>query len=93
VVGPHPAGSPIDWELRAIFSNQYGGLVEDPITGSLNASMAQWLIGSGRARHQYVAAQGTAIGRVGRLSIEQDQTGAIWVAGNTQTLFSGGCRF
>lgn len=93
VVGPHPAGSPVDWELRAIFSNQNGALIEDPITGSLNASVAQWLISSGRARRQYLAAQGTAIGRIGRIYIEQDQTETIWVAGNTHTLFSGNAHF
>ena len=93
VIGPHPVGSPINWELRAIFSNQNGGLVEDPITGSLNASVAQWLIGSGRAQRRYTAAQGTAIGRIGRISIEQDQTETIWVGGNTTTLFSGSFHF
>lgn len=93
VVGPHPAGSSISWEVRAIFSNHTGGLVEDPITGSLNASVAQWLMGSGRAQRKYVAAQGTAIGRVGRISVERDQTGTIWIAGNTKTLFSGSGDF
>lgn len=93
IVGPHPAGSPADWEVRAIFSNQHKALVEDPITGSLNASVAQWLIGSGRAPRHYVAAQGTAIGRKGRVHVEQDDAGAIWIAGNTETLFSGETAF
>ena len=93
IVGPHNAGQPIDWELRAIFSDQYGGLIEDPITGSLNASVAQWLIGSGRAARRYVAAQGTAIGRVGRIFVEQDDSGAIWIGGNTETLFYGQSAF
>jgi PhzF family phenazine biosynthesis protein len=93
LVGPHPAGSPIDWEVRAIFSDAHGGLIEDPITGSLNASLAQWLIGSGRAAKRYVAAQGTAIGRAGRIFVEQDDEGEIWIAGNTQTLFAGETLF
>lgn len=93
LAGPHPAGEPVDWELRAIFSDQHGGLIEDPITGSLNASMAQWLIGSGRAPISYTAAQGTAIDRIGRIFVEQDDAGAIWIAGNTETLFSGNTQF
>jgi PhzF family phenazine biosynthesis protein len=93
IAGPYPAGDPLDWEVRAIFSDQYGGLIEDPITGSLNASLAQWLIGSGRAGQRYRAAQGTAIGRSGRIFVEQEDTGEIWIAGNTQTLFTGTADF
>src|SRR5690606_13716971 len=93
VVGAHPPGSAVDWELRAIFSDQHRRLVEDPITGSLNASVAQWLIGSGRAGVRYTAAQGTAIGRVGRIAVEQDPAGTIWIGGNTETLFSGQAGF
>jgi PhzF family phenazine biosynthesis protein len=93
IVGPHPAGNPVDWEVRAIFSDQFGGLIEDPITGSLNASLAQWLIGSGRAGPRYRAAQGTAIGRSGRIFVEQDDAGEIWIAGNTETLFTGTAGF
>lgn len=89
VVGPHRPGSPVEWELRAIFSDQHRRLVEDPITGSLNASVAQWLIGSGIARTNYTAAQGTAIDRVGRIFVEQDEAKTIWVGGNTQTMFLG----
>lgn len=93
IVAPHPAGNPIDWEVRAIFSDQFGGLIEDPITGSLNASLAQWLIGSGRAGPRYCAAQGTAIGRSGRIFVERDDVGEIWIAGNTETLFTGTAGF
>lgn len=93
VVGPYPAGSALGWEVRAIFSDQHGGLVEDPITGSLNASLAQWLIGSGRAGARYRAAQGTAIGRSGRIFVERDDADAIWIAGNTETLFTGTAGF
>ncbi len=93
LVGPYPPGSPIDWELRAIFSDHQRRLVEDPITGSLNASVAQWLFATGRANGRYTAAQGTAIGRVGRIGIEQDSDGTIWIAGNTETLFSGAAGF
>ncbi len=49
VVGPHPDDADVDFEVRAFFSTDRGQLIEDPVTGSLNASLAQWLIGSGRA--------------------------------------------
>jgi PhzF family phenazine biosynthesis protein len=60
-----------------------GATVEDPVTGSLNASLASWLLSSGRAQAPYVAAQGTALGRAGRAHISVDDGGQIWVAGNT----------
>ena len=91
VVGPYPAGSPIAFELRAFFSDHHGGVMEDPVTGSLNASVAQWLLASGRASAPYVAAQGTRLGRSGRIFIDQDSDGTVWVGGNTTTLFSGVC--
>ncbi len=59
------------------------------MTGSLNASVAQWLIGSGRASAPYVASQGTALGRRGRVSISRDDSGTIWVGGGTITCISG----
>ena len=93
VVGPHPAGGEVDFELRAIFSDPHGALLEDPVTGSLNASVAQWLFGSGRARGRYVAAQGTAIGRTGRIHVEQADDSTIWIGGNTRTFFQGSSTF
>jgi PhzF family phenazine biosynthesis protein len=87
VVGPYPAGSPIAFELRAFFQVA-GAAVEDPVTGSLNASVAQWLLGSGRASAPYVAAQGTAIGRQGRIHVSQDDDGT-WVGGTTTTVLVG----
>lgn len=88
VVGPHPHGGDIDFEVRAFFSDDRGRLIEDPVTGSLNASLAQWLISSGRAPASYVAAQGTAIGRAGRIHLAEDETGT-WVGGSTVTVVSG----
>lgn len=88
VVGAYPAGDPVAFELRAFFSDQ-GAIREDPVTGSLNASVAQWLLRSGRARAPYTAAQGTRLGRTGRVFITQDSQGAVWVGGRTATLFSG----
>ncbi len=88
VVGPYPEGSPEAFEVRAFYPKQ-GATAEDPVTGSLNASLAGWLIGSARARAPYVARQGTALGRAGRVHISQDALGAIWVGGGTVTCISG----
>jgi PhzF family phenazine biosynthesis protein len=89
VVGPYPPGSECAYEVRAIFSDDRGELVEDPVTGSLNASVAQWLVGSGRFQPPYTASQGTALGRSGRARISQDASGDIWVAGDTVTRIEG----
>lgn len=93
VVGPYPPGSPVAFELRAFFSDHRGSLVEDPVTGSLNASVAQWLLTSGRARAPYVSSQGTRLGRSGRIRIHQDGDGTVWVGGKTTTLFAGNGLF
>jgi PhzF family phenazine biosynthesis protein len=89
VVGMYPSGSECAYEVRAIFSNERGDVVEDPVTGSLNASLAQWLIASGRMRAPYTVSQGTRLGRMGRPRISQDDAGRIWVAGDTHTLIEG----
>ena len=73
--------------MRAFFPKD-GALVEDPVTGSLNASVAQWLIGSGRLTPPYVARQGTVLGRSGRVHISVDGDG-VWVAGRTVTCIEG----
>jgi PhzF family phenazine biosynthesis protein len=88
VVGPHPERSPYAFEVRAFFPKD-GALVEDPVTGSLNASLAQWLLGAGRASAPYVASQGTVLGRAGRVHITRDDDGTIWVGGGTVTCVSG----
>lgn len=93
VVGPYLPGSPITLELRAFFTDHNGIVVEDPVTGSLNASVAQWLLSSGRVSAPYTASQGTKIGRTGRIHISQDEAGSIWVGGKATTLFSGICLF
>lgn len=88
IVGPHPPGSECAWEVRALFSDA-GVLREDPVTGSLNASLAQWLLASGRATAPYVASQGTRLGRRGRPRMEQDADGTVWVGGPTHTCIQG----
>jgi PhzF family phenazine biosynthesis protein len=88
VVGPHPDGSPVAFEVRA-FVPKDGSTVEDPVTGSLNASLAGWLLRTGRASAPYVASQGTALGRSGRVHISRDPEGTIWVGGGTITCVVG----
>lgn len=88
VVGPYPAGSPQAIEVRA-FVPKEGSTVEDPVTGSLNASLAQWLLRTGRVSAPYVASQGTALGRTGRVHIARDPDGTIWVGGGTVTCING----
>ncbi len=89
IVGPHPEGSETDFELRALFSDQHGAVREDPVTGSLNASVGQWLFRSGRTTSPYVASQGTRIGRAGRIALSLDDAGAVWVGGNSVGLVNG----
>jgi len=62
---------------------------EDPVTGSFNASLAQWLIAEGLAPSSYIAAQGTCLGRAGRVHIEQDDGGQVWVGGDCVTCIEG----
>ena len=88
VVGPYPAGSPEAFEVRAFFPKE-GRTAEDPVTGSLNGALAQWLVRTGRAALPYVAGQGRAIGRAGRVNLSADEHGAVWVAGRTVTCVTG----
>jgi PhzF family phenazine biosynthesis protein len=88
VVGPLGNGAEEAFEVRAFFPKD-GVLVEDPVTGSLNASLAQWLLASGRAVAPYVARQGTALGRAGRVHVTRDGDGVIWVGGGTVTCVAG----
>jgi PhzF family phenazine biosynthesis protein len=88
IVGRYPEGGHADVEVRAIYPA--GDLVfEDPVTGSLNASVAQWLLGNGTLTAPYVSSQGTAVGRAGRVHVSQDDDGAIWIGGGTLTCIRG----
>ena len=88
VAGPYPPGGLAAFEVRAFFPNA-GRTVEDPVTGSLNAALAGWLLGTGRATAPYLASQGTALGRAGQVQISQDPGGQIWVGGASRTCISG----
>jgi PhzF family phenazine biosynthesis protein len=87
-VALYPPGSEAAIELRA-WAPVNGLAMEDPVTGSLNASVAQWLLGNGRLAAPYVAHQGTAIERAGRIHVSQDTDGTVWVGGRTETVISG----
>ncbi|MCO6005494.1 PhzF family phenazine biosynthesis protein [Actinoallomurus purpureus] len=88
VAGLYPPGSPEAVEVRAFFPTD-NGTAEDPVTGSLNASLAEWLLRTGRVTTPYVAGQGTVLGRRGRVHVSADSDGTIWVGGGTITCVSG----
>jgi PhzF family phenazine biosynthesis protein len=88
VVAPWDAacdGSEAQFEVRAFTSR---GDNEDPVTGSLNASLAQWLIGAGLAKPRYVASQGTALGRAGRVHVAREGD-TIWIGGDVAGCVTG----
>lgn len=79
------------FEVRAFFPGN-NGMAEDPVTGSLNAAMAQWLIAAGLAPERYIASQGTALGRAGRVHVQRDASGEIWIGGDSVTCIQGQVR-
>jgi PhzF family phenazine biosynthesis protein len=88
LIGAHPPGSECQFEVRNIAPSS--GMSEDPITGSLNAAIAQWKYRSDQWREPLVIAQGTCIGRVGRVYIRRDERGGtVWVGGETSILIEG----
>ena len=88
VAGLHREGSECALEVRAFFPGNTG-LAEDPVTGSFNAALAQWLISEGIAPTRYVASQGTALHRAGRVHVQRDENGDVWVGGNSVTCING----
>jgi PhzF family phenazine biosynthesis protein len=88
VVGPHDAGHDAAFEVRAFVA---GRAYEDPVTGSLNAGLAQWLIGAKLADASYIAAQGTALERAGRIHLRKD-AGDVWVGGDVVSVVQGDIR-
>ncbi|MCY4756113.1 PhzF family phenazine biosynthesis protein [Pelomonas aquatica] len=89
VVGAHPAGSECQFEVRAFVPDL--GIPEDPVTGSLNAGLALWLQQAGLAGDSYVAAQGAALGRAGRVHVRRDAD-ATWIGGDVVPLIHGQVR-
>ena len=86
LIGAHRDGSDADYEVRAFVPGI--GVPEDPVTGSLNAGFAVWLRSVGEVPARYVAAQGTALDRAGRVFVDDDGTD-IWVGGASTTTISG----
>ena len=89
LAGPHPAGSEVDWEVRAFFENQHGNVLEDPVTGSFNAGVAIHLFASGLATGSYIAGQGQAVGADGRVHCRIDDGGQVWIGGRSITIARG----
>lgn len=86
LVGPHPERAPQQVEVRGFAPAL--GIPEDAVTGSLNAGVAQWLQGEGVLPDAYVAAQGTAMGRAGRIHVTRDGA-TTWIGGDTVSVVSG----
>lgn len=85
LVGPQAPGGDTAFEVRALIG---GGNYEDPVTGSLNAGLAQWLIGAGLAPEAYVTAQGHVLQRAGRVHVRREGD-AIWIGGDVTPVIDG----
>jgi len=85
LVGPYPAGGEVQFEVRALLP---GDMSEDPVTGSLNAGLAYWLMESGQAPVRYVAAQGARVGAAGRVHVEK-QGDDLWIGGWVRSVVGG----
>jgi PhzF family phenazine biosynthesis protein len=90
LLGACAPGSPAQFELRAFATDATGRLFEDPVTGSLNAAVAQYLFASGQAHGSYIAAQGRKVGADGRVHCVQEDDGAVWIGGRVETVSRGG---
>lgn len=89
VCAPYPPGYPVAFEVRVFVPGL--GVREDPVTGSLQAGLALWLMQAGLAPMRYVAAQGTALGRAGRVHVSREAT-TTWIGGDTVTCIRGDIR-
>ena len=87
VVAPLSKGD-AQFEVRAFFPGN-NGLAEDPVTGSLNAAIGQWLIEAGLAPNSYVASQGACLARAGRVYVHRDAQNQVWVGGESVTCIQG----
>jgi PhzF family phenazine biosynthesis protein len=86
-IGSYPSGSEYAFELRTFAPGV--GVAEDPVCGSMNAAVGQWLTSIGAAPRSYKVSQGTRLGRAGDVTITTDPDGTVWVGGNTTTCFRG----
>ena len=90
VVAPLSKGD-AQFEVRAFFPGN-NGLAEDPVTGSLNAAIGQWLIEAGLAPNSYVASQGACLARAGRVYVHRDEQNQVWVGGESVTCIQGSVK-
>ena len=86
-IGAYPDGSDCAFELRSFAPGV--GVYKDPICGSMNASVAQWLTRGGMAPLEYSVSQGSKVSRSGRITISTDGEDVLWVGGTTTVLFTG----
>jgi PhzF family phenazine biosynthesis protein len=84
---PYVAGSECDYEVRMLAPSS--GMSEDPITGSLNAAIAKWMLAAGRLQNPYLVAQGTSIGRLGRVAVKAESDGVVWLGGRVHIVIKG----
>ena len=89
IVGAYPQDSECAVEVRAVFSDEHGAMREDPATGSLNASLAQWLLSNDTLTAPYIASQGGCLGRKARIRIDQGSDGTVWVGGASVSCING----
>ncbi len=90
-IGAYPSGSEHAFELRTFAPGV--GVAEDPVCGSMNAGVAQWLTSTGTAPLSYTVSQGARLARAGEISITTDPDGVVWVSGATSTCFKGTALF
>jgi PhzF family phenazine biosynthesis protein len=86
-IGAHPDGSEHAFEMRTFAPR--AGVPEDPVCGSMNAGVGQWLFRTGLVSGGYRVSQGRRLGRAGDITITADPDGTVWVGGATHTLFRG----
>ena len=93
VIGPHPEGASCDYEVRNLTPSS--GMAEDPITGSLNAAIARWMWREGRLDRDMIIAQGTCLGREGRVFVRRDTADAdrVLIGGHALIVIDGTVRF
>lgn len=89
LAGPHDEGHDLHWEVRAIFANQHGTMVEDPVTGSFNAGVARHLFESGLVDHDFIAGQGQCVGADGHIYCTRDDAGQVWIGGRCDMIAAG----
>ena len=87
LLGPHASDHECDYEVRMLAPSS--GMSEDPITGSLNGAIAMWLQQSGRLKNPYLVAQGTSIGRSGRVFVKPFNQGHPWIGGHVHIIIEG----